>query len=92
MTVIVGLLRAGGDSKFVLGADMIAMWGLGIPAAITAAFVFDLSYVWVYSMVLVEEVVKSILVIIRAHKGLWLKNLTSETETEQDYDEALWSA
>ena len=75
MTLIIGVLRAGGDSKYMVGVDMVAMYGLGIPAALLAAFYFDLSYVWVYAMVLVEEASKAILVIRRALKGYWIKNL-----------------
>lgn len=88
MTLIVGILRAGGDSKFVLGADMIAMWLLGLPAVWLAAFVFELSYPWVYALVLVEEAVKCGLTLYRARQGIWLRNLTREddqagpTETE----------
>jgi putative MATE family efflux protein len=84
MTLIVGLLRAGGDSKYVLGVDMISMWALGIPAMLMAAFVFEFSYVWVYAMVLVEEVVKSVLTANRARKGLWLKNLTEDENDTPD--------
>ncbi|MFQ3231325.1 MATE family efflux transporter [Reinekea sp.] len=75
MTIIVGILRAGGDSKYIVGVDMVAMWALGIPAAMLAAFYFELSYVWVYAMVLVEEAAKAVMVIKRAIKGIWLKNL-----------------
>jgi len=78
MTLIVGVLRAGGDAKFVLVTDLVSMWLLAIPAALTAAFVFDLPYVWVYAMVLVEEIVKCGLIIYRALQGVWLKNLTRE--------------
>lgn len=75
MTIIIGVLRAGGDSKYMVGVDMVAMWALGIPAAMLAAFYFELSYVWVYAMVLVEEAAKAVMVIKRALKGVWLKNL-----------------
>ena len=89
MTVIVGVLRAGGDSKYVLGVDMIAMWAMSIPACLLVAFVFELSYVWVYATVLVEEVVKAVLTIRRAYKKVWLKNLTKDTKDENEPPAAL---
>jgi putative MATE family efflux protein len=89
MTVIVGVLRAGGDSKYVLGVDMIAMWAMSIPACLLAAFVFELSYVWVYAMVLVEEVVKATLTIRRAYQKVWLKNLTKDTPDDAQNSSAL---
>ncbi len=84
MTLIVGVLRAGGDSKYVLGVDMIAMWGLSIPAVLIGAFVFELSYVWVYALVLVEEIAKAGLVTHRALKKIWLKNLTDDETDHPD--------
>ncbi len=82
MTLIVGVLRAGGDSKYVLGVDMVSMWMLSIPAVIIGAFVFELNYVWVYALVLVEEVVKASLITLRARKKFWLRNLTSDMEDQ----------
>ncbi|MBU2864011.1 MATE family efflux transporter [Reinekea forsetii] len=76
MTIIIGVLRAGGDSKYMVGVDMVAMYMLGIPAALLAAYYLELSYVWVYAMVLVEELAKAILVSKRALKGIWIKNLS----------------
>ncbi len=83
LTLINGILRAGGDNKFVLGVDMFSMWGLGIPASLLVAFVFDLSYAWVYAMVLIDEIAKAILVGYRAWKGRWLNNLTEDTDEDE---------
>jgi len=80
MTLIVGVLRAGGDGQVVLVTDLVSMWLLAIPTALTAAFVYDLAYVWVYAMVLVEEIVKCGLIVYRARQGFWLKNLTRNAE------------
>lgn len=82
MTLVVGILRAGGDSRYVLGAEMIAMWVMGIPTVIAAAFIFELSYVWIYALVLVEEVIKAILSGKRMLKNVWLQNLTREEAAE----------
>jgi putative MATE family efflux protein len=82
MTVIVGVLRAGGDAKYVLKVDMIAMWLCAIPAVLFAAFVLELSYTWIYALVLVEEVVKAGLVIRRAKRKVWLKNLTASNDDD----------
>lgn len=76
MTVINGILRAGGDNRFVLYSDIFSMWGMAIPACLLAAFYFELSYFWVYAMVLVEEVVKAVLVCYRVVQKKWLNNLT----------------
>lgn len=86
MTLIVGVLRAGGDAKYVLYVDMIAMWLCSIPAVMLVAFVFELSYTWVYATVLVEEFVKAALVVRRVRRKKWVKNLT-EASNDEDYPE-----
>ncbi|EAR08087.1 hypothetical protein MED297_07586 [Reinekea sp. MED297] len=86
MTLIVGVLRAGGDAKYVLYIDMIAMWVCSIPAVLLVAFVFELSYPWIYATILVEEFVKASLVIQRARRKKWVKNLT-EASNDDTYPE-----
>jgi Na+-driven multidrug efflux pump len=88
MVLIIGILRAGGDNKYVLGTDMIAMWLLGIPASFVAAFVFELSYVWVYAMVLIEEIAKATLAFRRARKRIWLRNLTLDDDFSPESEAA----
>ena len=83
MTLVVGVLRAGGDSKYVLGAEMLTMWGLGIPVVMAAAFIFELSYAWVYALILVEEVIKALLIGQRMLKKYWLQNLTEESDLNE---------
>ncbi|OXS15909.1 MATE family efflux transporter [Zobellella denitrificans] len=80
MTAIQGILRSGGDSRFCLGMDMVAMWVIGLPLTWLAAFFWELPFVWVYAMVLSEEVVKALGVYWRIRKGYWLANLTEPEE------------
>ena len=81
MTAIQGILRAGGDSRFCLGMDMVALWLIGLPLTWIAAFIWQLPFTWVYALVLSEEVIKAIGVYWRVRKGYWLVNLA-----EQDTD------
>jgi putative MATE family efflux protein len=81
MVLIMGILRAGGDSRYVLFADMFAMWVLALPITWTVAAIFKLDYQWVFACVLIEELVKFLLVLPRVKKEFWLKNMTGSTET-----------
>ncbi|WP_051207970.1 MATE family efflux transporter [Saccharospirillum impatiens] len=81
MTAIQGILRAGGDSKFCLGMDMVALWLVGLPLTWVAAFVWQLPFVWVYALVLSEEVIKATGVYWRVRRRHWLANLAEEPET-----------
>ena len=40
MPVSTGIVRGGGDAKFVMINDLISIWGIVIPVSLLAAFVF----------------------------------------------------
>ncbi|EKO5121431.1 MATE family efflux transporter [Vibrio fluvialis] len=75
MTVIVGVLRAGGDVKFCLGQDMIAQWLIGIPLAAFAAIYLNVKPEWIYLLFLTEEVVKWFGSSWRMKSKKWMRNL-----------------
>ena len=76
MTIIMGLLRAGGDTRFSLFLDGFIIWILGVPMALLGAFVFHLPIYWVYLMVMSEEVTKFILGLRRYFTRKWIHDLT----------------
>ena len=75
LTVIVGVLRAGGDVKFCLYQDLIAQWVIGIPLAAIAAIYLKLPPEWVYLLFLTEEVIKWGGSLYRMKTRKWIKNL-----------------
>ena len=77
-TVIVGVLRAGGDTKFGMFADLFSMWFFTIPLGLLAAFVFQFSVPIVYIVLMSDELAKFPASIIRYRSGKWLKNVTRE--------------
>jgi len=76
MTIGNGILRSGGDTRFVLTTDTLGMWGLGIPAGFLAAFIFGLPVHMVYLVICLEEAVRLGLGVLRIRSGKWLRNLT----------------
>jgi Na+-driven multidrug efflux pump len=58
MTVVVGILRAGGDTKFSMFLDGIVIWIVGVPLAALGAFVFGFPVYFVYLCAMVEEMTK----------------------------------
>lgn len=80
MTIVLGILRAGGDTRFSLFLDGIIIWIVGVPMAYLAAFVFDLPVYFVYLFVMSEEIAKYILGIIRYRSRKWINNLTAQIE------------
>lgn len=75
MVLILGVLRAGGDNNFVLYAEVVSMWGVGVPLAAVMAFVLGWPLYWVFLATFVEEVVKAALGFWRYRSGKWIKNL-----------------
>ena len=77
-TLIAGVFRAGGDSRFGLICDFIDMWIYAVPLGFLAAFVFKLPVLWVYFLLCTDEFVKWPWVIRHYRNGKWLKNITRE--------------
>ena len=82
-TLIAGVFRAGGDSRFGLICDTIDMWVYAVPLGFFAAFVLKLPVLWVYFLLCTDEFVKWPWVIRHYRSGKWLKNITRENLFEQ---------
>ena len=77
-TLIAGVFRAGGDSRFGLICDFIDMWIYAVPLGFLAAFVFKLPVLWVYFLLCTDEFVKWPWVIRHYRSRKWLQNITRE--------------
>lgn len=84
-TLIAGVFRSGGDTKFGMICDTIDMWCYAVPLGFIAAFVFKLPVLVVYFLLCTDEFVKWPWVIKRYRSGKWLQNLTrDDLFTEKD--------
>jgi putative MATE family efflux protein len=75
-TLVVGIFRAGGDTKYGLVLDMAGLWGGAIGMGLIAAFVFHLPVPVVYIFVLSDELLKFPFAFHRYRSRRWLKNIT----------------
>ena len=80
MTTVVGILRAGGDTRFSLFLDGIIIWIVGVPMAYLGAFVFNWPVYLVYLCAMSEEATKWFLGINRYFSRKWINNLTMQME------------
>ena len=71
-----GIVRGGGDSKYVLWMDLISIWGIVLPLSFLAAFVFNWHPVAVIACLNADQVFKSIPAIIKCNRFNWMKKLT----------------
>lgn len=81
IALIVGILRAGGDTRFSMFAEMFGVWGIGVPLAFFGVLVLHLNIWQVYLLLGTEELVKMIIGLSRVARGKWITDLTSVSLT-----------
>lgn len=73
--LIVGILRGGGDTSYILKIELGTMWLIGVPLCLIGAFFMKIPVYQVYFLVTLEEVVKCLISIKRYKSQKWIKNL-----------------
>lgn len=77
-TMVVGIFRSGGDTRFGLILDVSTMWCCSILLGFLAAFVFRLSVPVVYVILMSDEVIKVPVTYRRYRSYKWLRDVTRE--------------
>ncbi len=78
-TLFVGVLRAGGDTRFAMYMEIFSIWVIGVPAALIGGFVLHLPVYGVYLLVFSEEVVKVFIMLRRYRSKKWMHDLVDAT-------------
>ncbi len=78
--IIIGVLRAGGDTKFSLMLDGLVIWFVGVPLTAAGAFLFDLPIYFVYALTLSEEITKYAVGLGRYFSRKWINDLTERVQ------------
>ena len=71
-----GIIRGGGDAKYVLRTDFISIWCIVLPISFLAAFVFHWPPVVVIACLNADQVFKGIPAVIKCNRFHWIKKLT----------------
>ncbi len=74
-TIIIGTLRAGGDTAYASGADLFGIWLISVPLAFVCGLVFDLPIWLVYLATVSGDLAKAALGIRRIRTGRWIRVL-----------------
>ena len=77
-TIICGIFRSGGDSRWGFICDVIDMWLFAVPLGFFSAFVLKLPPMWVYFLIYLDEFVKLPFVYRHYKSYKWLKNITRD--------------
>ena len=70
-----GVLRGGGDTKFLLVADVVFVWLLSLPLGYCAGYVWGLSPFWIYIFLKSDQIVKAFWCISRLRSRKWIKEI-----------------
>lgn len=73
---MVGILRGGGDARFVMLLDLIFVWGITIPFGALAGFVLGFPLPLVYLCLKIDEPIKAIVACVRLRGTKWMRNVT----------------
>lgn len=76
VTGMMGTLRGGGDTRFVMVIDSVFPWLISIPLGALAGFVFGWPVAIVFSILRSEDVFKTIMVLWRIPRGKWMRDVT----------------
>jgi len=72
-----GVLRAGGDTRFLMAGDILFLWVASIPLGAVAGLVLGLPAFWVYTFLKIDQIIKCVWCFFRLKSGKWLKNIKS---------------
>ena len=78
MPVNTGIIRGGGDTRYVMILDLVSIWGIVVPISLLAAFVWKLSPIWVIIFLNADQCFKCIPAFIRVNRYHWIKKLTRD--------------
>lgn len=74
-----GVLRGGGDTKFLMLADILFLWVASVPLGALAGLVWHLPAFWIYTLLRIEHVIKAVWCVFRLYSRKWIKRVANET-------------
>lgn len=75
-SALTGIVRGGGDTRFVFFNDSIFMWGMVLPLSALAAFVFHWSPLAVFWILKSDQITKCLVALPKVNRFRWIRQLT----------------
>ncbi len=75
-TCLQGLVRAGGDTSFMLINDSIFVFGVVLPSALIAMYVFHAPAWVIYACLQSDQILKCFVAVVKINRFRWMRNLT----------------
>jgi putative MATE family efflux protein len=76
LCVLIGVMRAGGDTIYCMVCDVLFLWAVAIPAGAVLAFVVRADPWVIFAGLEIEDILKTIVCLPRLKSGKWLRNVT----------------
>ena len=70
-----GVLRGGGDTKFLMVADTSMMWLISLPLGALAGLVLHWPAFWIFICLNADQIVKAVWCVFRLRSGKWIKKI-----------------
>lgn len=68
-----GVLRGGGDTKFLMVADILFLWCASIPLGALAGLILHLPAFWIYFFLKIDQFIKAFWCLFRLKSRKWIK-------------------
>lgn len=81
-TMIVGILRGGGDTKYCMLLDLLSVWLIGVPLGFISVLIWQWPVHMVVAAVYFEELIKVFITLPRFYSKKWIKNVIAFSYTE----------
>lgn len=76
MASLTGIVRAGGDTQFILRNDMIFQWLIVLPSAMLSAYVFHFPPWTVFLCLKSDQILKCFVAVVKVNSYNWVRQLT----------------
>lgn len=70
-----GVLRGGGDTKFLMLADILFLWAASVPLGALAGLYWRLSPFLIYTCLKIDQIIKAVWCVFRLHSRKWIKKI-----------------
>lgn len=70
-----GVLRGGGDTRFLMIADVLFLWVASVPLGVLAGLVLHLPAFWIYFFMKIDQILKCVWAVFRLRSGKWIKRI-----------------
>ncbi len=77
-----GVLRGGGDTRFLMIADILFLWVVSIPLGALAGLVLHLPPFWIYVCLKLDQIIKAFWCVTRLRSKKWIKAIHGAKESK----------